>query len=258
MDSDAINACAALVHKGDPDRFLAAMAAPVAARGPLFVLAAFNLELARAPWVTREPLLARMRLQFWRDVVSGEGPAAHEVAAPLRALIASAALPADLLVGLIDAREGEIGTQAPFAAEAALLDYLRATAGGLLALSVLALGGPRSDAVLDLGQAQGMANYLAAVPALQAAGRQALPEATPPAIAGLARSALARLDAARPGLREVPPPARPALLAAWRARPLLKQALARPEAVLAQGLGQSEFTRRGSLVLRGSLNWLQY
>lgn len=258
MDRDAINACAALVQRGDPDRFLAAMAAPAPARGPLFVLAAFNLELARAPWVTREPLLARMRLQFWRDVVSGDGPAAHEVATPLRALIAQAALPGDLLAAMIDAREVEIGARAPFADAVALAAYLRASAGGLLALSVIALGGPRSEAVLDLGQAQGVANYLAAVPALAAAGRQPLPDASPQAIAALARQELARLDAARPALRALPPVTRPALLAAWRARALLRRAEKSPESVATNGLAQSEFARRGSLVLRRSAGWLQY
>ena len=81
------------------------MAAPVAARGALFTLAAFNLELARIPWVTRETVLAQMRLQFWRDVVAGEDPAPHEVAGPLRALLAGTDLTPAPLLAMIDARE---------------------------------------------------------------------------------------------------------------------------------------------------------
>ncbi|MGB3250003.1 MAG: squalene/phytoene synthase family protein, partial [Tabrizicola sp.] len=64
-----VAACAGLVQRGDPDRFRAVMAAPVEARAQLFPLYAFNLEVARAPWVTQEPLIAEMRLQWWRDVV---------------------------------------------------------------------------------------------------------------------------------------------------------------------------------------------
>jgi len=45
----SFDACAALVAKGDPDRFLSAMTAPVALRGRLLTLYAFNLEVARAP-----------------------------------------------------------------------------------------------------------------------------------------------------------------------------------------------------------------
>ncbi|TNF18762.1 MAG: phytoene synthase, partial [Rhodobacteraceae bacterium] len=66
MPVDDWQACAAIVEKGDPDRFASAMAAPVAARARLFPLYAFNLEVARAPWVTQEPMIAEMRLQWWR------------------------------------------------------------------------------------------------------------------------------------------------------------------------------------------------
>ncbi|MEC7961867.1 MAG: squalene/phytoene synthase family protein, partial [Pseudomonadota bacterium] len=60
-------ACADLVQRADPDRFLATMAAPPAARDLLFALYAANVEIARAPWLTQEEMIAEMRLQWWRD-----------------------------------------------------------------------------------------------------------------------------------------------------------------------------------------------
>ncbi|MBT6544979.1 MAG: squalene/phytoene synthase family protein, partial [Rhodobacteraceae bacterium] len=69
FESSDLNACAALVERGDPARFLAVMAAPVQAREVLFVLFAFNLEVARAPWVTQQPMIAEMRLQWWCDAL---------------------------------------------------------------------------------------------------------------------------------------------------------------------------------------------
>ena len=71
--SDPIQACAELVARGDPVRFRATMAAPLAVRKALFPLYALNLEVARAPWLTEEPMIAEMRLQFWRDVVEEAG-----------------------------------------------------------------------------------------------------------------------------------------------------------------------------------------
>ena len=65
----SFDACAALVERGDPQRFRAAMAAPPEARRVLFPLYAFNVEVARAPWVTQEPMIAEMRLQWWRDAL---------------------------------------------------------------------------------------------------------------------------------------------------------------------------------------------
>ena len=85
--SAELNACAALVERADPDRFLAAMAAPVAARRVLFPLYALNIEVARAPWVTEEAMIAEMRLQWWRDalaeIAAGGQVRRHEVVTPL-------------------------------------------------------------------------------------------------------------------------------------------------------------------------------
>jgi len=247
-----IDACAGLVERGDPDRFLATMAAPPAARPALFTLYAFNLEVARAPWVTKEPLLARMRLQFWRDVVEGAGkepPGAHEVARPLAALIEDKALPGFLFLQMIDAREADI-ERAPFSDDAALWEYLEGTSGALMALAVRALGG-RADAVaLEWGAAQGMANYLMAVPALEAAGRLPLPDGRREAVEALAGAGLLRLERARMQRGRVARAARPALLAAWRAGAILALAATEPQRVAQGRLGQSEFVRRGSLLWR--------
>lgn len=244
-------ACAGLVARGDPDRFLATMAAPPGARGPLFVLQAFNLEVARAPWVTKEELLARMRLQFWRDVVEGAGtqtPPAHEVAGPLATLITGQGLPKEHLLAIIEAREADL-ERAPFADEAALWAYLEGTSGALMQICVRALGGEADAVALDLGAAQGLANYLMAVPALEAAGRLPLPDGRAEAVVALAREGLAReARARRAATGAVVRPARPALLAAWRTRAILGQAARAPERVAAGALGQSEFIRRGSLL----------
>lgn len=247
-EAGTLAALAERLARGDPDRHLAAMAAPVAARAVLLVLYAFNLELARVPWVTKDPLLARMRLQFWHDAVDeAEHPRAHEVAGPLAGLITGLDLPRALFHQMIAAREADL-EPAPFGSEAELWSYLEATAGGLMVLAVRALGGAAAEVARDFGAAQGMANYLMAVPALAAAGRHPLPADDPETIEALAGGALIRLERARFRRAEVAGPARPALLAAWRARAVLAQAAAHPERVAAGDLGQSEFARRGSLL----------
>lgn len=253
LTADQINACATLVHKGDPDRFAAAMAAPLTARGPLFTLYALNLELARAPWVTKEPIIAQMRLQFWRDVIALEEHKAHEVAAPLQALVRGGLDPA-LVETMIDAREVEIGESAPFADQAELWTYLSATSGALMAASVQALA-PATDqaglsAARELGAAQGLANYLQAIPALEAGGRLPLPDGRPEAIAGLAREGLARLDGAAKAMKKVPSEGRPAFLAAWQTRTILRQVVSSPTLVADGALGVSEFSKRGGLMVK--------
>ena len=89
--NEDIIACAGLVERGDPDRFRTVMAAPIEQRPILFALYAFNVEVARAPWVTQETMIAEMRLQFWRDVLeeisAGKAPRRHEVATPLAEIL---------------------------------------------------------------------------------------------------------------------------------------------------------------------------
>ena len=224
----SVAACADLVQRGDPDRFRAVMAAPLYARAQLFPLYAFNLEIARAPWVTQEVLIAEMRLQWWRDVVenAASGAAkAHEVAGPLHDLIRDFGLPVAALDRLIAARRWDIHRE-PHADLPALQDYLEDTGAGLMWLAARTLGAPDAaePAVRAHGWATAAAGYLRAVPELRARGRQPLPAGT--AAEDLARMGLERLATARAARTSVPAEVAPALLAGWQAEPLLKRALA--------------------------------
>jgi phytoene/squalene synthetase len=245
-----VAACAALVERGDPDRFLAVMAAPRHARAQLFPLYAFNLEVARAPWVTDEPLIAEMRLQWWRDVVenAASGAArAHEVAGPLHDLIRDFGLPTEVLDRLIAARRWDIQRE-PHADLAALESYLEDTGAGLMWLAARTLGAPDASegAVRDFGWASAVAGYLRALPDLQSRGRHPLPEGVAPET--LARMGLDRLQKARAMQRAIPRATAPALLAGWQAAGLLRLAIKEPGRIAAGLLVQSEFARRGSLV----------
>ncbi len=223
-----VAACAELVQRGDPDRFRAVMAAPVEARAQLFPLYAFNLEVARAPWVTQEPLIAEMRLQWWRDVVenAASGAArAHEVAGPLHELIRDFGLPVEVLDRLIAARRWDI-TRDPHDGIGGLESYLEATGAGLMWLAARALGAPDTAeaAVRAYGWATAAAMYIRAVPDLYLRGRQPLPEGY--TVQDLARLGLARLAEARKGRKAVPKEIAPALLAGWQTEAVLNQVVA--------------------------------
>jgi len=246
-----VNACAALVEAGDPDRFLAAMAAPAAQRGPLFVLYALNLEVAKAPFVTKEPMIAEMRLQFWRDVVAdafaGKAVRAHEVAGPLAEVIRTHDLSEELLDQMIAARRFDI-----YGAEAGLdlSAYLEQTAGHLMVLTGLCCGLKARNSAFDVGAAMGTALWLRAVPDLARHQKVAAEDLDSAALVARAEAALARLRGAR---RADFGTARPAVRAAWLTAPVLRQAIADPRRVIDGGLGVSEFRRRGGLMWRAAL-----
>jgi len=123
-----------LVRSADRDRFLAALFAPEPARTDLLALLAFDHELARTRLVTREPMLARIRLEWWREaVVEAAGtakPRTQPIVESLSEMVRRRALAPERLTALIDAREEEV--EGP-------LDVLRA--GHALAdLQLAALG----------------------------------------------------------------------------------------------------------------------
>lgn len=254
FDADLI-ACADIVRRADPARFQAAMAAPVAARCVLFPVYAFNIEVARAPWVTQEPMIAEMRLQWWRDALDEIGAGGveggvvrrHEVVTPLaRVLDAEGAA---LLGDLIEARRWDIGRD-PFADEADFTRYIEATSGNLIRVAARALGPAGENVLGDAGYALGLANWFRAIPALEVSGRKPLPDGRPEAVRALAQEGLRRLARARSGRRTVSRAAAPALLPLWQAGPVLHRAARHPKAVADGTLDPVPVRSRFTLMLR--------
>jgi len=250
IDAD-ISACAALVQKGDPDRFMAAMAAPVAARAVLFPIYALNVEVARAPWVTDEVMIAEMRLQWWRDAlgeIAAGGPVRrHEVVTPLARVIT--ADQAAALDEVITARRWDIYKE-PFKDAAQFARHIDHSTGSLMWIAAQALGPADESVVRDYAYASGLANWLRAVPELQARGRMPLLDASPEAVRGLAKDGLGRLVRARANREKLSGAAGAALLVGWQAERVLKLVVRDPATVAAGALAQGEFGRRASLMMR--------
>lgn len=243
-------ACAQIVEKGDPERFVAAMAAPVRAREVLFPLYAFNVEVSRAPWVTQEPMIAQMRLQWWLDALdeieAGGFVRRHEVVTPL----AQALNGVDLahLRAAVEAREADL-EKAPFADEAALLDYLDRTAGGIALTALAALGARAGDAAVSAwARGAALVRYLQAVPELEARGKLPLPDGRPEAVARLASEQLAEMRGSLRALRRSQGAAGVALREFAQARPLLALVARDPAAVAEGRVMLSEFRRRWHLL----------
>jgi phytoene synthase len=235
---------ARIVERQDPDLFLAALFAPEPARGRLMTVYALDIELSRAGRVREAdagPLIARMRLQWWRDLIAGVGmgaePRGHEVAGPLLALLRAAALPADPLEAMIAGREREIegvGDAAAFRA------WAGERFGGLLSAALAALDAPALPEAARAGTARALAAGFvlrnaramageagAPLPGIEGEGRAALArgevtDAARDGLAALAADGLAGLREARTARRAVPRRGVPALLPLWRAERVLQ------------------------------------
>ncbi|MGP6085664.1 squalene/phytoene synthase family protein [Antarctobacter jejuensis] len=244
-------ACAQIVEKGDPERFAAAMAAPVAARAVLFPLYAFNVEVSRAPWVTQEPMIAQMRLQWWLDaldeIAAGGFVRRHEVVTPLAQVLSGVDLAR--LRATVEARERDL-ERVPFEDETALLDYLERTSGGIALTALAALGAApeRVDAALPHARGAALVRYLQAVPELEARGKLPLPDGRAEALTRLAQAQLAEMPRSLSALRRSFGPAGAALREFAQARPLLVMVARDPAAVAEGRLRLSEFQRRWRLL----------
>ena len=162
------------MRRHDPDRFLTSLFAPGARREPLWVLYAFNHELARAREAAREPVAALIRLQWWREVVEG-ARRRHEVAEPLGRAIDSGALDPALLEAMVAGREAEA---APVETVDAWRDYLLAAYGGVGAAAAAALGADAAgqEACRRWGAVYGGAAVLRSAATDAARFRSRLPE----------------------------------------------------------------------------------
>jgi 15-cis-phytoene synthase len=145
----------AAARAGDRDRYLAALLAPARARGDLIALTAFLGEVARIPDAVHEPMMGEIRLQWWRDALEtlrAGGKTGNPVADALGPVIASHALPQELLVSVIEGRRRDLepgrhdlGERMP-----ELAGYIAETDGAAFRLSARVLGVEASPAVSDL------------------------------------------------------------------------------------------------------------
>ncbi|MDT7951313.1 MAG: squalene/phytoene synthase family protein [Acetobacteraceae bacterium] len=196
-----------LARQHDPDRFFTTLFAPAAARPALWALYAFNHELVRAREAVREPMMAMIRLQWWREVVEGEAKR-HEIATPLHEAIAAGALKQEDLLALIEAREEDL----PDTGEG-WVQFADRTAGMLAVAAGHALGHSEVPGLRAAGTAYGGAGLLRnralagakPLPALRAAVEAALADARAAKLPrGALPAALPAVFAARDLQRERP------------------------------------------------------
>src|SRR5579859_3032419 len=113
MNTAALEACAVLVRRADPDRYFASLFAPAEARPYLFALYAFNHELARIGETVREPMMGQIRLQWWREAIEGARlgrPRRHDAVEALAELFRRHDVPAAPFDAMLAAREFDVSS----------------------------------------------------------------------------------------------------------------------------------------------------
>jgi phytoene synthase len=235
MEDRTLDQLADELRRLDHERWLLCLFAPAARRPALLALYGLNLEIAKTREVVSNPILGRIRLQWWRDALDEMAAGAalrHPVLGPLRAARPDPAA----LQALVDAREADLEDDPP-ATLAELEAYASATGGALSRLHAALLGAEGGAAADAVGTAWALVGLSLALPYRRGSrshgtGRLFLPADAmrreglsgggivpgSPALAAtvrvVAERARALLASARAARRTVPRAARPALLLA--------------------------------------------
>lgn len=238
------------LRRTDIDRYLALLLMPEAARDDILPLMLFNAEIASIRDRIREPLPGEVRLQWWRDVLSGErgGEArAHPVASVLLEMMARRAMPATPLLTMCEARIFDLYDD-PMPDSVSYEGYAGETASSLLQMSVFLIDSviapETATASGHAGVAQSVAGHLMMLPITQARGQVYVPRDLLSAtgldrdafLRGEDRAALANavrafagfgrehLGKARAALAQLPASALPAYLPVSLVEPVLARA----------------------------------
>nr|WP_252192930.1 phytoene/squalene synthase family protein [Rhizobium sp. CSW-27] len=260
------------LRETDRDRYLACLLSPQEKRGALGALYAFNAEIARVREVVQQPLAGEIRLQWWRDLLTGtaSGDAGgNPLAVALIETVERYSLPRQSLIDLIDARIFDLYDD-PMPDRNALEGYAGETASALIQLAGLVLDAPaamrQAEAAGHAGVAQAISGLLLLLPQHRRRGQVYVPqdilsatgldrdaflgdekgENAAHAVGALAALGLEHLGKARRA--ELPPGLLPAFLPVALAAPVLKRTETRPQDALAGRLQRPQWRRQLSML----------
>jgi phytoene synthase len=178
---DNLKSCLDLLRKGDRERYLTVLFAPEEKRPALAALYAFNLETARVRDLVSEPMPGEIRLQWWRDVVSGEREGEgrqNPVGAALLEAIEAHGLPRAALANLTEARIFDLYDD-PMPDRATLEGYLGETASIMFQLAAQILDPAAAELSADAsghaGVAYGISGLMRLAPLHRARGQVYVP-----------------------------------------------------------------------------------
>ena len=180
-DKIAAAHCAELVRTHDFSRYASALFVPAQERRALLALSAFNVEICRVATQVSQPLPGEIRLQWWRDMLTGNdhgGVEGNPVAAELLLAVRSYRLPVERLLRLIEEHQFDLYND-PMPTMAALEGYINDTSSALFSLAASVMG-PSSAEVEHVarhaGLAQGIVQVMASLPLDASQRRLFLPQ----------------------------------------------------------------------------------
>lgn len=158
-----LSPAAAIAKTHERELYLCSLFAPKAQQEVLWTILAFHHEIAKIPHIASEPMLALIRLQWWREaleaVSQGKIPS-HEIGQGLYDLITQHPLVLSSLMILLEAAERLAESEEPLVGQE-LEEYIRQCYGTLFSLQASIVGMTHTQEIMiHAGMAYGMMDYL--------------------------------------------------------------------------------------------------
>ena len=166
----------------NPDRFLLLLFNPPFVMESLAIIDTFNEEVASIANHTTSPLMAHIKLQWWRDelqkIYMGQGVPPTPLLGEMATLIKEYALPFHLFDSDLTGRRGDVSDDPPYDL-GALRTYISDTQGNLMRVKCMICGGTDPQALWDaVAHIYGVVGMVCSAPYHAAYGRIFLPEVT--------------------------------------------------------------------------------
>lgn len=260
---------AAAVRAHDWPRYIAIQFAPESKRTDLTTLFAFNAEIDRITRIASDPLPGEIRLQWWREVLSGEreGDAAgHPLAGALLNIVRQHKLPLAALDRFLEAKAFALYHDA-FPDTVSFEAWCGETEGALLQLAALLLdpeaSAKASDASGHGGIALAVSTILADLPRTRTRGQCWIPadilaacglaretfvagsdgKAVANAVAAFSEKGLKHFSHFKEATMGMPKTLRPAFLPVFAAKLALERANGQPQDVQSNGVAVSNLRK---------------
>ena len=231
FDED-VKFCASLLQKSDPQRFRSIMAAPEKLRPYYFVIFAFNVEISRAPYITKEPMIAEIRLQWWLDaldeIIGDKAVRKHIVATPLSKYIGK--IQAKELKVLVNARKWDLYSN-KFKDFSELKKYLFDTTVILFRVAAGCERGKNEKDFQNACMAIALANYLMATPGVIKAGKVPISRLPTNEIEAQCKISLENLEIAKINWRDFTEQEQWVLFTGWKSKKILNAISKNPDKI---------------------------
>ncbi len=179
MSPDSVDALRRKVKAADYERYCISLFLPEEVRPSAWAVLAFNDELGRIPFITQEPMVAAMRLTWWRERIealyAGEPPRKHEVLLAMDEAIRKHVLPKDDLMRLIVVRGCMIERQ-PIESDADFLKLAADSSAPILHLWQVMTGDVAREQAEKAATNYAAVRLLEAIPIYAAHGMVVMPE----------------------------------------------------------------------------------